>query len=271
MSTYVISDIHGRHDLFRIMMKKIRFDEGDTLFILGDVADRGPDGIRTFLAIMDRPNIVLLLGNHEILFLQVIERASSCADENELYLSEEWRLWEYNGGAPTWDEFCLLPDSVKIELIRYLQSSALVIPNLKVGSRDFYLCHSTHADRYLEKPLFWSDTDEEETAHIVWDRMYPGTRRKNGPPVNCTEKYRELYVRYPRKMKMIFGHTPTSFLSGVAPDGRSRIYHGGCGHLVDIDCGCAAYEPDLAMLGCLRLDDMREFYVPGNAVFKEEK
>ena len=44
MSTYVMSDFHGRHDLFLRMLEKISFCEEDTLYILGDVADRGPDG-----------------------------------------------------------------------------------------------------------------------------------------------------------------------------------------------------------------------------------
>ena len=56
MSTYVMSDFHGRHDFFMRMLEKIDFSENDTLYILGDVADRGPDGIKTFMYIMDKPN-----------------------------------------------------------------------------------------------------------------------------------------------------------------------------------------------------------------------
>ena len=33
--------------------------------------------------------------------------------------------------------------------------------------------------------------------------------------------------------------------------------------LIDIDCGCAVRESRYAMLGCLRLDDLKEFYVHG--------
>ena len=45
MSIYVMSDIHGEADLFHAMLEQIGFSESDTLYILGDVIDRGPDGI----------------------------------------------------------------------------------------------------------------------------------------------------------------------------------------------------------------------------------
>ena len=43
---YVISDIHGHFDKYKEMLEKINFTDGDTLYILGDVVDRGPDGIK---------------------------------------------------------------------------------------------------------------------------------------------------------------------------------------------------------------------------------
>ena len=42
---YVISDLHGRYDLFLRLLEMIRFNEADTLFFLGDAVDRGPDGV----------------------------------------------------------------------------------------------------------------------------------------------------------------------------------------------------------------------------------
>ena len=40
---YVMSDIHGCYEKYRQMLDLIRFCEEDTLYILGDVVDRGPD------------------------------------------------------------------------------------------------------------------------------------------------------------------------------------------------------------------------------------
>ena len=68
MSIYVMSDIHGEDELFHAMLKQIRFSEEDTLYILGDVIDRGPNGIALLQEIMKTPNMVMLLGNHEEIF-----------------------------------------------------------------------------------------------------------------------------------------------------------------------------------------------------------
>lgn len=45
MSTYVMSDVHGLKDRYDAMLKALALKEEDTLYILGDVIDRGPDGI----------------------------------------------------------------------------------------------------------------------------------------------------------------------------------------------------------------------------------
>ena len=39
--TYVMSDIHGMADLFKRMLEQIGFSDEDTLYILGDMIDRG--------------------------------------------------------------------------------------------------------------------------------------------------------------------------------------------------------------------------------------
>lgn len=55
MATYVISDIHGMYNKFIELLNKIKLKDTDTLYILGDVLDRGPDPIKTLLKIMSMP------------------------------------------------------------------------------------------------------------------------------------------------------------------------------------------------------------------------
>jgi hypothetical protein len=43
---HTVADIHGEADRFHAMLEKIRFSDEDTLYIIGDVIDRGPDGIK---------------------------------------------------------------------------------------------------------------------------------------------------------------------------------------------------------------------------------
>ena len=38
---YVMADLHGEYDRWRRMLDRIAFSDADTLYILGDVVDRG--------------------------------------------------------------------------------------------------------------------------------------------------------------------------------------------------------------------------------------
>ena len=43
---YVTSDIHGQYNMFLKLLSMIEFSDSDTLYILGDVVDRGSEPIR---------------------------------------------------------------------------------------------------------------------------------------------------------------------------------------------------------------------------------
>ena len=73
MATYVVSDIHGEYDLFAGLLEKIRLKEDDSLYILGDILDRGPHPIRTLLKVMEMPNAICLAGNHELMAIECLE------------------------------------------------------------------------------------------------------------------------------------------------------------------------------------------------------
>ena len=62
---YVMSDIHGHKRRFDSVMKQIDLQPEDTLYVLGDVIDRNPDGIKILRQIMAMPNVRMVLGNHE--------------------------------------------------------------------------------------------------------------------------------------------------------------------------------------------------------------
>ena len=77
MSTYVCSDIHGQYELYARMFEEIQFTDNDHLYIIGDMIDRGPDGIRILQDAASRPNITCLIGNHEHMMWDYIFRAIS--------------------------------------------------------------------------------------------------------------------------------------------------------------------------------------------------
>ena len=81
---YVLSDIHGNLRRFNSVMEQINLKQSDTLYILGDVIDRYPDGIKILQKIMKMKNAQMLLGNHE--YMKGIVR----------HLPEMWTEWFSN-------------------------------------------------------------------------------------------------------------------------------------------------------------------------------
>ena len=69
---YVLSDIHGHEGRFASILKQINLQPEDTLYVLGDVIDRHPGGIRILRKIMAMPNAKMLLGNHEYMMLRAL-------------------------------------------------------------------------------------------------------------------------------------------------------------------------------------------------------
>ena len=79
-----MSDIHGQYDYFLDILKKINFSDEDILYVNGDVIDRGDQSIKLLQHILSKPNIVLLIGNHEHLMLQALLEK----DDDAMYI---WR------------------------------------------------------------------------------------------------------------------------------------------------------------------------------------
>lgn len=73
MSTYVISDIHGSWTALQAILERAKFDpDRDHLIVLGDFIGRGIHSLEilTFLRQLGK-NKTILLGNHEIMLLQI--------------------------------------------------------------------------------------------------------------------------------------------------------------------------------------------------------
>ncbi len=62
MAAYVISDIHGEYDMLMNLLEKISLQDSDTLYLLGDVVDRGTHPIKTLRNLMLMPNVICLVG-----------------------------------------------------------------------------------------------------------------------------------------------------------------------------------------------------------------
>ena len=77
---YVISDIHGCYEQYMKLLDKIHFSERDTLYLLGDLVDRGPEPMEVVKDVMRRKNVVTIMGNHDYRALRILERFDIGAD-----------------------------------------------------------------------------------------------------------------------------------------------------------------------------------------------
>ena len=241
MAVYVVSDLHGQNKVFKKGLQVIDFKKEDQLYVIGDAVDRGPDGVEILKRIMQSENMDLLLGNHEFMMLNSVDRSGkACCN------GESTELWlYYNGGEETFERYERLSDEERKELLVWLDGR-LLIKTLEVGGKQICLTHSYYIPQCENKPF--SEMKHERCAwEIVWKSMY-----RSGS-THC----RDVYSKY--DYTFITGHVPVQRLNPedkiFAPYIRGNVY--------DIDGGCAFGDYDGIEHGAifLRLDDMKEFCV----------
>lgn len=231
ITVYVISDLHG-YPLNSLisLFNKASFSQNDTCYVLGDVVDRGADGIKILEWMMQQPNIELVLGNHEAMmaacrFLFDTPNADSVKDldgvKMQLYLN-----WAYNGGEITLNALQSLDYLKRRRILEYILKAPLY-KELTVGEKRFLLTHSGIENFSPKKPI------NEYTSHnFLWNR----------PSLEDT---------YYNTVITVFGHTPTFDLSSahIGKILKTNTW-------INIDCGASfGYKPAL-----LRLDDFTAFY-----------
>lgn len=229
--TYVISDVHGEWDRYEALLEKIQFRDDDTLYVLGDVIDRGPEGVKILRDMALRPNVVPLLGNHEFmaamclpwLLAEITEESLAKLDQAHVGALQDWMN---NGGGPTLRALGALSQEERRDILDYLREFSLY-EEVEVNGRAFVLVHAGLKNFSPEKPL-----ENYALEELLLSRPGPGTAYWPDRTVIC-------------------GHTPTWYLG----DDAGRILRRDT--WMDIDCGCGSGGP----LGCLCLDTMGEFYV----------
>lgn len=229
---YVLSDIHGHERRFLDILKQIDLKETDTLFVLGDVIDRHPWGLRILRRLMSMPNAKLILGNHEYMMLRALGHP---VDDN---LDDGTALphWYRNGGGVTHRHWKFLRKSVRKEIIDYLHNLPLN-RDIEVDGKHYKLVHASPLENWEQ------NTDPRylnPTHFTVWYRL----KAEESVPEGTT---------------VLFGHTPTRHFQDAVP---MALWHGE--NRIGIDCGCGYPEsgPDseYGRLACLRLEDGAIFY-----------
>ncbi|MGN0345651.1 MAG: metallophosphoesterase [Lachnospiraceae bacterium] len=257
MSTYVMSDIHGQYKAYEKMLKLIGFSKEDQLYVLGDVIDRGPDGISIIKDLMKRKNAELILGNHEFMLLNAMKFLHD--RENGVEFSGDglnpFELWTHpcNGGEGTCLEYMNFSKELQESIDSYLRSLN-VIKRIKIDKTTYHLSHSFSVEKPFGKEIRFAKSSYRQTEKIVWESLFDKPKDYEDP--NKLFAYsRDVYV---------CGHIFTQRLGKMDENGKGKIYkeanYRGY-RVIDIDCGMALNSRS-SRLGCLCLETGEEYYVP---------
>ena len=234
---YVISDLHGCYDKYKVLLEKINFSENDNLYFLGDALDRGPNGFKILLDMANRPNVFAIMGNHEAMAIEALPVLVHMRKGDTANLTrkevEAAGLWIQNGGATSFKDFMSLGKEDRQKVWDYMKSLPLY-REIEVGGREFLLLHGGLKGYSPDRQL-----DDYAQDDIVWHRPRP------------------VSAYYPDKC-VIVGHTPVQLMYEKAgkQESKAKIFKGK--GYIDIDCGCVFED---GRLGCLCLDTMEEIYV----------
>lgn len=221
---YVMSDVHGCCKEYLKMLELINFNEKDTLYIIGDVCDRGNEPMKILLHMMEYENIIPIFGNHDIEAYPFLHQEYNGTLN---ILEKKFTWWIRQGGTTTLEDFKKLSKKDQKKILSYIEEFRYY-EEINVNDIDYILVHGGLKDFDINKSL-----DDYYPYNLVWERP----------------DYDKVY--FPNKY-IISGHTPTHHIDSNM---RGKIINKN--NHIAIDCGCVFGN----RLACLCLDTMEEFYI----------
>lgn len=141
MSVYALSDLHGSYPLWR----KVRdfLEPDDTLYFLGDAADRGKNGWQIIKELLNDERVEYIRGNHEQMLMDSFKKGKT-------------DLLFYNGGVFTY--YDMMDDLKKEKYIDRLGRTSLFIETYNSHNELILLSHSGYC--------------LPEDSKLLWDREH---------------------------------------------------------------------------------------------------
>lgn len=174
---YAIGDVHGCAAELESLISNLKIDSETLVVFLGDYVDRGPDSrrvIETVVRLRERCEVVALMGNHEAMFLDFLERPESVGSGLFILNGGSTTLANYAGPGGSFD----IPQS-HIDFLRGLRLY------FETDTHFF-----VHAGVPLKKKLSELDTVLDRET-FLWTR---------GPFLTTKEPWEKIVVH---------GHTPS--------------------------------------------------------------
>lgn len=239
MAVYVMSDVHGLKDKYDALMQKITKE--DTLYVLGDLIDRGPDGIPILQDIMTRDNVKMILGNHESMMIEYYQAKADETMEPRLR-SELIDRWCWNHNISTIRAFEALSETQQASILAYLKQLPLAYSDVEVNNRHFYLVHGTYVKDTLDEKIItreYAINKGLKEYDFTWGR------------------FEKEQAQFDIDRIVVVGHTPTVYFQEEVKPYMVWMNHEDIkqANVIDIDCGCAGRNED-SRLALLCLDDL---------------
>lgn len=233
---YAVSDLHGCYEQYLRMLAKIHFSGSDTLYVLGDVVDRGPEPVKLLQDMSMRANVIPILGNHDYMAHDVLrwlvseltnENITKYFDGDLENFFQRVNDWTAEGGKPTMEKFAAMPAEEREYIIEYLSEFSLY-ETVKVNGRRFILTHSGLPAGAVPGNLGNFNAYDFVTAVTDYRKKY----------------FDDIFL--------VTGHLPTF---GIDKKYRGRIYREN--NHIAVDTGTVYGEA----MGCICLDTDEEFFV----------
>ena len=233
MATYVITDIHGQYDMFIELLDKIQLQDTDMLYILGDILDWNTHPIKTIRKLMEMPNVICMVSNHEYMALECLEFLMKEITDMSIEELDEKMLdnlvtWQYNGSKSTINEFRQLDSETRREVIDFIKDF-LIYEEIVVNGKNYLWVHAGLGNYLPDK-----DIEDYSIHELIWTGA-------------------DYDVQYFKDTYVVTGHTPTQTIKDNPHPGY--IYHRN--NHIAIDCG-ASYQG--GRLAALCLDTGKEYY-----------
>lgn len=174
---YLISDIHGCYDQYRQLLQKTNFSSQDELYVLGDAVDRGSDPIKVLQDLMRRPNVIYILGNHDLEMYLLLNKLTAeiteknCETQITSELLEAYSLWLSDGGAVTVKQFQKLSRDDQQEILDFI-ADASAYEEIAYKGRRYILTHAGLTNFSSQKELEDYDLYDFVEGRADYGRRY---------------------------------------------------------------------------------------------------
>lgn len=198
---WVIGDVHGFHLTLEGLLEQLSLSAEDMVVFLGDLIDRGPGSYQVVQTVMNHPQFVSVLGNHEEMMMQQFTMERLARHDQEVV------AWWHNGGSST--------------VFSYEQAHTDDANQL--DEPEMYAAVEQHRDWLSTLPLHIV-LDRWRLVHAGYDPTLPLDEQSEGEYLWIRRAFHETTVPVDPQRTVVFGHTPTPALPGHSTANLGEIW-----------------------------------------------